>query len=151
MEKVKTIEILNKLIEINNDRIEGYTTVSEEIEEQDLKTLFIQFVQTSQEFNQDLSREIYKIGGTPAEGTTKQGNFFRAWMEIKSSIMGADRIAIQDVCEYGEDHAVDTYEDVLKNELEYLNIEQLTIIRTQYSLIKNDQFRLKSIRDKMAV
>jgi hypothetical protein len=37
MEKEKTIEILNTLININNDRIKGYVTASIETQEQDLK------------------------------------------------------------------------------------------------------------------
>ena len=146
MEKVKTIEILNRLIEINNDRIVGYTTASEEIEEQDLKTLFVRFTQTSQKFNQDLSRKINGLGGRPTEGTTIAGKFFRTWMDIKSSIKGADRFVILDSCEFIDYHVVDTYEKVLRNELLYLNSELVTIIRAQYALIKIDLIRLKSIR-----
>jgi len=40
METQKTIDVVNDLIIINNDRIEGYKTASEETEEQDLKELF---------------------------------------------------------------------------------------------------------------
>ena len=36
MENEKTIEALNTLITINNDRIEGYETAAKETEEQDL-------------------------------------------------------------------------------------------------------------------
>jgi len=63
MEEQKTIDVLNKLVEINNDRIEGYNTAASELEEEDLKTLFSQFAQTSQKCNQDLSREILRLGG----------------------------------------------------------------------------------------
>jgi len=146
MEKAKTLEILNRLIEVNNDRIQGFKTASEEINEKKLKPLFVQFAQTSQNFKQDLSREIYSLGSIPTEGTTISGKFFKTWMDIKSSITGADRYVILDSCEIIEDHVVETYENVLRNELLCLNIEQLTIIRTQYSLIKNEQFRLLSIR-----
>ena len=67
-------------------------------------------------------------------------------MNIKSSITGADRFVILDSCEIIEEHLVDVYENILRNELLCLNIEQLTIIRTQYSLIKIDLIRLKLIR-----
>jgi hypothetical protein len=42
MEKEKTIEVLNTLITINNDRIEGYDTAAKETDEYDLKNLFSQ-------------------------------------------------------------------------------------------------------------
>ena len=48
MGKEKLIDVLNTLIEINNDRIEGYETASKETKEQDLKTLFAQLSQTIQ-------------------------------------------------------------------------------------------------------
>jgi len=146
MEKVKTIELLNRLIEINNDRIAGYTSASEEIEVQDLKTLFIRFTKTSQKFNQDLTRIIKGLGGRPTEGTTIEGKSFRTWMDIRSSITGADRFVILDSCEIIDKHVVDTYEKILRNELLYLNSEIITIIRAQYSHIKIDLIRLKSIR-----
>lgn len=71
------IEVLNTLITINNDRIEGYETTAKETEEQDLKSLFAQFSYTSQKCKQELSNEVSKLGGTPAEGTLTSGKFFR--------------------------------------------------------------------------
>ncbi len=50
--KAKAIEVLNSLITINNDRIEGYETASKETEEHDLKTLFAQFISTSRKCKQ---------------------------------------------------------------------------------------------------
>ena len=39
MENEETIDVLNTLITINNDRIEGYETAANETKEQDLKRL----------------------------------------------------------------------------------------------------------------
>uniref|UniRef100_UPI0025C47882 YtxH domain-containing protein n=1 Tax=Marinilabilia sp. TaxID=2021252 RepID=UPI0025C47882 len=50
----KAIEVLNSLITINNDRIEGYETASNETEEPDLKNLFAQFISTSQKCKKEL-------------------------------------------------------------------------------------------------
>ena len=146
MEKEKTIEILNRFIEVNNDRFDAYTSASKEIEDPDLKLLFIRFAQTSQKFNQELSHEIYSSGSNPEEGSALSGKYSRKRLDIKSSIKGADRFVIYDSCEIIEEHIVDVYENILRNELLCLSIEQLTILRTQYSLIKNDLIRLKFIR-----
>jgi uncharacterized protein (TIGR02284 family) len=48
MDNEKTIDVLNTLITINNDRIEGYETAAKETEEHELKTVFAQFSATSQ-------------------------------------------------------------------------------------------------------
>ncbi len=149
MEKEKTIEVLNALITINNDRIEGYETASKETDEQDLKTLFAQFTSTSQKCKQELVGEITKLGGTATEGTKNSGKFFRVWMDVKAALTGKDRKAILNSCEYGEDMAVETYEKALKNDLENLNSEQQTIINSQHALIKADHDKVKSMRDSL--
>ena len=147
MENEKTIAVLNTLITINNDRIEGYETASKETEEQDLKTLFAQFSSTSQKCKHELTNEVSKLGGTAAEGTLTIGKFFRVWMDVKAALTGKDRKAILNSCEYGEDQAKDTYEKVLENDIENLNAEQQTMIKAQHTLLKADHDKVKSMRD----
>lgn len=150
MEIENTIDALNKLVEINNDRIEGYEKAAEETDETELKTLFLQFARTSHKCRQELAGEIMRLGGTPTDDTKVSGKFFRVWMDVKAALTGKDRKAILESCEFGEDQAVNTYEDVLKNELEDLTPEQQTMISAQYALIKADHFRVKTMRDAIA-
>lgn len=124
MENQKTIEVLNTLITINNDRIQGYETASKETKEQDLKKMFAQFTQTSQKCKQQLVAEVEKLRGEPAEGTKTSGKFFREWMDVKAALTGKDRKAILNSCEYGEDVAVDTYKKALKDNLSDITANQ---------------------------
>jgi len=151
MEKEKAIDVLNTLITINNDRIEGYATASKETEEQDLKTLFTQFSSTSQKCKQALEAEVSKLGGTVAEGTMVSGKFFRAWMDVKAALTGKDRKAILNSCEYGEDVAKGTYKDALEDDAKYLNSDQLNMVTEQYELLKEDHDTVKSMRDAVLV
>ncbi len=147
MEKEKTIEVLNTLITINNDRIEGYETASKETEEKDLKTMFAQFSDTSKKCNKELTSEVHKLGGTPAEGTLVSGKFFRAWMDVKAALTGKDRKIILNSCEYGEDVAKSTYEKALKNDAADLSGEQQTMIKAQHTNLVADHDMVKSMRD----
>ena len=147
MKNEKTVAVLNTLITINNDRIEGYETASKETEEQDLKTLFAQFSATSQKCKQELDAEVKKLGGEPAEGTKTSGKFFRVWMDVKAALTGKDRKAILNSCEYGEDQAKDTYERALENDIENLSLEQQTMIKAQHTLLRADHDKVKSMRD----
>ena len=147
MENEKTIAVLNTLITINNDRIEGYETASKETEEQDLKTLFAQFSSTSQKCKQELTNEVSKLGGTSAEGTLTTGKLHRVWMDVKAALTGKDREAILKSCEFGEGVAQDTYEKALENDIDNLNVEQQTMIKAQHTLLKADQDKVKSMRD----
>ena len=149
MEKEKAIEVLNTLITINNDRIEGYETASKETEELDLKTLFAIFISTSQKCKQELISEVHTLGGEVAEGTKISGKFFRVWMDVKAALTGKDRKAILNSCEYGEDEALDTYEEALENGLEHLSAVQQTMVIAQRSLLRADHDHVKALRDAL--
>lgn len=150
MNNEKTIDVLNSLIVINNDRIEGYETASKETEEQELKALFSRFIATSQKCKQELVSEVNKIGGDKAEGTKVTGKFFRAWMDVKAALTGKDRKAILDSCEFGEDKAQETYEDAFKDNMEHLNGEQRTMIQAQKQALRADHDHVKTLRDALA-
>lgn len=149
MEKEKTIDVLNSLITINNDRIEGYETASKETDEPYLKTLFAQFISTSQNCKQELVMEVNSLGGEIAEGTKVSGKFFRVWMDVKAALTGKDRKAILNSCEQGEDEALETYEDVLKNDSEHLTADLETMIYNQKSLLQADHDEVKKMRDAL--
>lgn len=147
MNTEKAIEVLNTLVEINNDRIEGYETALKETEEGDLKSLFSTFKQTSLNCKGELESEVQRLGGKPEEGTRTSGKFYRAWMDIKAAITGKDRKAILNSCEYGEDVAVATYDKVIKNDCEELTAEQRSMVQEQYRLIKADHDTVRNLRD----
>jgi uncharacterized protein (TIGR02284 family) len=149
MEKQETIVVLNSLVEINNDRIEGYETATKETEELDLKTLFSKMVYTSQKCKAELIQEIRKLGGTAVEGTKTTGKFFRVWMDVKAAISGKDRKVILNSCEFGEDKAVETYQKALKENSDKLSNELHLIVSAQLKLIRADHDTIKTMRDLM--
>lgn len=147
MENEKRIEVLNQLIEINNDRVEGYETASKETDAADLKSLFADLQSTSHNNLSALRSEVNRLGGTPEEGTRVTGKFFRAWMDVKAALTGNDRQTILNSCEFGEDKALETYENVLADDAQLLSSEQLAIIREQQSKLRADHDRVKALRD----
>ncbi len=149
MEKEKSIDLLNTLIEINNDRLEGYETASKETDEQDLKSMFSKFSLTSQKCKKELEAEVNRMGGKPMEGTKTTGKLFRAWMDVKAALTGKDRHAILNSCEFGEDVAVDTYTKALRNNLEDITVEQQSMLNAQHLLIKADHDTVKNMRDEL--
>lgn len=150
MDTEKTIEALNKLIEINNDRIEGYKTANEETDETDLKMLFSGLMQTSVDCRKELVAEVKSLGGTPDEGTRTSGKFFRVWMEVKAALTSNDRKAILDSCEYGEDTALETYKNVLIQDHHETNLKEQDMLNKHYSLLKADHDKIKELRDAIA-
>jgi uncharacterized protein (TIGR02284 family) len=149
MNNEKAIDALNTLIEINNDRIEGYQTASKETDEHDLRNLFSSLIQTSTRCRAELVSEVERLGGKPEEGTRVTGKFFRTWMDVKAALTGKDRKAILNSCEFGEDVAVDTYDKTLKEDYEHLDIEQRNMIQMQRERIKADHDQIKHLRDQL--
>jgi uncharacterized protein (TIGR02284 family) len=147
MDNEKTVDALNELIEINNDRVEGYETASKETESSDLKSLFAELTRTSQNNLSELRSEVGRIGGQPEEGTRVDGKFFRAWMDVKAALTGNDRGAILSSCEFGEDKALEAYEHVFEHHTDVLDSAQLEMIRTQQSNLRKDHDRVRSLRD----
>lgn len=142
----QVIDSLNNLIQINNDRIQGYLTAAKETQEDDLKSVFSDLMHTSQECRRELTQEVTKLGGTPIEGTTVSGKFYRAWMDVKAALTSKDRKAILNSCEFGEDVAVKTYEAELdSNSLNESHYRQL--VRDQHSKIKSGHDKIKQLRD----
>jgi uncharacterized protein (TIGR02284 family) len=151
MEREKTIDVLNTLITTNNNRIKAYEFASKEIDEQELKTFFVQYTATSQKCKQELLTEVNKLGGKIAEIPTNSEELFDMWIDvIKVAITANDRKAILKSCEYGEDIVVNTYFKALRNNMNNITAEQQIMINAQHDLIKADYNKMKSMRDKLA-
>lgn len=150
MEIEKTIGAFNTLIVINNDRIEGYKTAEAEAEETDLKMLFSDLMQTSVDCRKELVAQVTKLGGTPDEGTTVSGKFFRFWMDVKAAINDNDRKTILDSCECGEDVILKTYKKVLIQDHQYTSSTEQDMLNKHYALLKSDHDRVKQLRDATA-
>ena len=144
----KAITTLNGLLEINNDRIEGYKAAYSETEDFDLKRIFTNLRETSERCKTALENEIFRIGGKPTTGTRATGKIFRMWMDFKSSLTGKSQRAVLNSCEQGEDVAVSAYEDVLNNKpSESLTPDQINMVNEQYAVIKSDHDLVRSLRN----
>jgi len=149
MENEKTIDLLNTLVRINNDRSEGYETALKETDESDLKALFAEFARTSEKNKNELSDQIFKLGGTPTANTTVTGAFFRTWMDVKAALTGNNRKFILNSCEFGEDKALEVYDRAMNGDSAYLPIELQKLVLAQNHLIQADHDRVKVLRDAL--
>jgi uncharacterized protein (TIGR02284 family) len=137
---------LIKVFKINNDRVEGYERAEKETDDLTLKTLFTKFAAQSRSYKSELEGLVRSHGEDPATGTTTSGKFYRAWMDIKSALTGKDRKAIVASCEFGEDVAKETYQDVLKD-LNEASSTVRAILERHLSEITEAHNQIKSLRD----
>ena len=145
----KTSEVLNDLIRINNDRIEGYNRAEKECDDDDsdLQSVFRQMSAESRSYVTDLSKYVSASGENPTDSTTTSGKIYRVWMDVKATFTGKDRKAILASCEFGEDAAQKAYDSALSGDAEY-NTEVRQLIMDQKTSLKKSHDRIKSMRDR---
>ncbi|MEO6316588.1 MAG: PA2169 family four-helix-bundle protein [Chitinophagaceae bacterium] len=142
----ETIETLNDLVEINNDRIVGYERALGELKDTDidLKALFTSMIDESRKIRVDLAGEVQALGGEFEAGTTASGKLYRAWMDVKAVFTGNDRHAVLSNCEFGEDAAQKAYKDALAEDLPgYIR----TTLEAQKTMLRASHDQIKALRD----
>ena len=146
----QTVETLNDLVRINNDRIAGYEKAADEIKDsgQDLRLLFLKLSDESFTYKQELEERIAALGGEMATGTTVSGKIYRAWMDIKNTISGKNRKAVLASCEYGEDKAQEAYNSALDAKDLDSGTRQLIVL--QKNSLKDSHDMIKRFRDQEA-
>lgn len=147
MTTTESITAFNELIEINNDRIEGYKTAIKETSDSELRKTFVELTSTSEKNLSELIEAVYNLGGKPEEGTRTSGKIYRMWMDAKAALTGGNKHQILSSCEYGEDVALETYEHVLENHAAEMSAEHVQLVREQKSRMQRDHDKVKAMRD----
>jgi uncharacterized protein (TIGR02284 family) len=143
----ETIEILNDLVQINNDRISGYEHALSELDlnDSDLKTLFLNMIAESRVIKISLAGEVQSLGGEVEKGTTGLGKIYRAWMDVKVLFTGHDRKTVISNCEAGEDAAQRAYNEALNSDDLPRYIREMLF--SQQASLRKSHDKIKSLRD----
>jgi len=146
----KTLDVINDLIKINNDRVEGFEKAGKDLEGNDsgLIAIFNKLAGESQQNVAELTGIVQQYGGEAAEGTSTSGDLHRAWIDIKSTFTGSDTEAILNECERGEDAIKSAYRSVLYSENE-LDPEITALLQKQQVGIIEGHDLIKSLRDQV--
>jgi uncharacterized protein (TIGR02284 family) len=141
----ETIEILNDLVAINNDRIKNYENAIEETSDAELKELFGSMVVESRFIRIALAEEVQNMGGEFETGTPVSGKIYRAWSDVRSAFTGLDQYNILSNCEHSEDSTQQAYRDALQSDdlPPYIR----AIIIKQQQILKVSHDKIKSLRD----
>lgn len=151
---INNAAIINDIIKINNDRIEGYNKAIELAHNHGLHELepdFRKYVEQSKSFISDLTPYVELEGKEPTDGTMLSGKLFRAWMGIKVNITGNDKKSLLESCEKGEDAFKATYKKILEEEDDELspNVKNILIKQLNKQLEAHDN--IKMLRDNASL
>ena len=117
----------------------------EETEENDLKLLFSQFIQTSVKCKSELLSEVRRLEAEAFISDRRIASFFTTWTEVKSALNSKNRKVILDACEEGENVVKKNYEDTIRDHGTDLSINELAMLKNQYMDLKNDHDRVEAM------
>jgi uncharacterized protein (TIGR02284 family) len=143
------IQVLNDLVRINNDRIQGYETAIENSKDatNDLLNVFREMIDESREFKDDLLQTIQSLGGeADFEETTHSGKLYRFWMNVKESITDNHRETVLDDCEFGEDAAQKAYQEALESDAT-MDADIRRLILNQKASLKQSHDTIRRLRN----
>ena len=97
------ISALNDLIRINKDRITGYRQRMAATPDDDLEELLSDLIYQSYQHIEELTYNIYELGGNPARNEGLPGKFYHSWTDLKAFIFRETRKKMLEYCEFCED------------------------------------------------
>lgn len=144
MDNSKTVSTLNDLLNITNDRIQGFSKVEDKVWDtySPLKNDYDQMVRESQTMKSELIGLITERGGNPDDSSTTAGALHRTWIDIKNSFGGDHAESTLENVAFGEKAAVDAYQDALESgnlcpQSTTVVADQLGKLKSSYSKFEN--------------
>ena len=137
----KTINLLNKFLNIHNERIENYEINILETIDQDLKSILYKFQKKCYESQSELMTEIINLGGEPIIETINSKRFLHLWLDFKNVFIPTNREDLLHICEYNEYVNIKKIRSLLQINSHVLNQQQNQIITKQLDvLLKNHDY-----------
>lgn len=139
------VSVVSHLIERCKDGEKGYRTASQDVHDDDLKSLFREYSVQRDTMITELQNELHQMGQTQDESGSLEGKIHRSWIDLSSAIVAKDRKRVLSECERGEDYAVAAYEKALKADLPG-NLK--AVVEKQYHQVKEAHDRIRDLRDQ---
>jgi uncharacterized protein (TIGR02284 family) len=132
------VGVLNDLLKINLDRIEGYKrAINESTDHPKLLPTFR---------DMEIRARINLLGGDPVDHKTLPGKIYHVWMDVRTAFSKTEK-PVLDLCEFGEDAALKAYEMALSADGEMDPITRDMIVHQKAEIQKSHDI-IKAMRDE---
>jgi hypothetical protein len=136
MKNQTPIEIIDRLLELNNDRVIIYSLVKNEIVYEDLKTALSNCIKRSLLCSAQLVKERNRIVSKENYETLPNQDFFNVWLVINESLSDYKRGMINSLFAESETVFKSTYENALnKQNIKHLSSRHKSLIGKQRELL----------------
>ena len=135
---------LNELIETVKDGELGFRAAAEDATDSQLKQEFAEFAAERGRMASQLQQLVSRQGEEPDQSGSVSGAIHRGWINLKSSVVTRDNLAVLEECEKGEDFAVAAFRKALDGNK--LGSAQ-SIVQQQASSVLAVHNRVRALRD----
>lgn len=139
-----TVSTLNDLLQITNDRIEGFNKVEDKVWEKypNLKSDYNNMVDQSQKMRLELKSLISERNGDADDSTTVAGGLHRTWIDVKNAFSSDNAESTLENVTFGENAAIEAYKKALDSgelcpESSRVVQDQLHSLKASYEKFKN--------------
>ncbi|MGN6492105.1 MAG: PA2169 family four-helix-bundle protein [Agriterribacter sp.] len=138
-EKNKSLDLFNKLIEINKERISGYEKAASATEaiDADIRSTFMRMALQSKQFIKELKQHVPSIGKIAHDTGSLAVALGAAVVDFTADITTQNRKMLLDFCLYIEQGAQKAYDTIL----EALD-EKTVLVPEVATLVKNQRVKI---------
>jgi len=141
------IRTLNGLIATTIDSVDGYAEAAKESESTRFGTIFTSRASERRQAATLLQTEVTRLGGNPEDDGTALASVHRAFLDLKSAVLGRDDQAIVNEVERGEDHIKAKFEDALKDS--ELSPQTLDVIQQAYVSVRQGHDQMRDLKHSL--
>ena len=140
----KAIELLNDILSINNERINGYQKVLDQSASisTDLREEILKIISDGLTYREQLIEKIGALNNETAVGTSVRGKIFRAWADLKVAFALKTQKAIISSCRYNEEIVMHTYNAALIQDVE-MSVDVRQLLEDQKMNLRRIHNRLR--------
>ncbi|HYD77764.1 PA2169 family four-helix-bundle protein [Ramlibacter sp.] len=139
------IDALQDLVECCKDGEYGFQACADQVQRQDLKSVFLQRADDCRRGAVELNQQILGLGGTPKDSGSAAGAVHRGWVSVRSTLSSHDDKAVLEEAERGEDNAMARYRKALKQPLPDA-VRQ--VVERQFQQVQRNHDQVRMLRDQ---
>ncbi len=126
-------QALEKILDTCKDGIKGYEKAAQEIEDTNLRAIFLKFAQQRKNFIEELKYDARDLGINPEASGTFKGYFHRLWIDMRTTFSKTEIATVLQESIRGETTAIDLYNEVL-NQRELPTYLQTKLIKQRQEI-----------------
>lgn len=144
------ISALNDLIRINKDRITGYRQRMATSPDDDLEELLADLIYQSYQHIEELTYNIYELGGNPARNNGMPGKFYHSWTDLKAFIFMETRKKMLEYCEFCEDVVKTLYQKASDAKELHWDKRATALLKKHLHEIENSRYQVLTLKRSFA-